>query len=126
MTSAMRMLGVPAATQLVFGSTDGDVYSLQRRMVDGREQYLLLDFGGDGTIEGGHWNAFEGVCTTADKVYAVWPKYKASTGLEMLRTLKLQENVKQYWVSLAERIAPGENPPEGWVITSVHEEVLIP
>lgn len=98
MELAVRILGVPAQTRLVYASTDagaGNCVELDARWcpLHGVE-FLCLDFYGGGTPA--NMNQFEGCCAAADHYYSVWPKHKATNDYTMLVTLGAS-GVTQHW-----------------------------
>lgn len=108
MKKALNIIGVPADTFLVYASrhTDPDVLSLDSRpsSTPGYTDYLILMMPGP--------NAFEGCCRVIDNTlnpperwYAVFPKIKANSVLDMLRALPGW----QQWV----RMMPGYVPGQG-------------
>lgn len=114
MKLALNMLGISATVELIRASTDTDVLDLEsQKMVDSngdeRPAFLVMDFD---TGPGYNWNAFEACCVVDGKWYAVWPKWKALSALQMYRDLGFE----QYWVFTVDDTAP-TNP--GWEVEEI-------
>ena len=80
MKLACEILGVPASLDFVYPSVDTSC--------DEPEDPNYCPTHGYEGLRGytGFWNDFEGVCYTASSYYAVWPKIKESTKVDVLRT----------------------------------------
>lgn len=90
MARGMWMLGINANVQLIRASTNTNVLDLEQRpslAAPGRPEWLIL-------YSGSSPNAFEGCCVTANLWYAIWPKHKSGSALQMLRDLTFT----QAWV----------------------------
>jgi hypothetical protein len=97
MKKIMNLLGIQASVTLIYASTDANVESAESRIIDGQLYWLVMDFGEQ------DWNGFEGVCLTAGKCYAVWPKYKADSVQHMFMLLPFT----QYWCRTSGDAVPG-------------------
>lgn len=80
MVKAMHILGIPAAPSRIYASTDSEVDTPEYRedFPDEVGRWLVMDFNTDPipTWVGADWNAFEGVCKTAGRVYSIAPRHK--------------------------------------------------
>jgi hypothetical protein len=109
MIRALELIGIQGAVpSFIYASSDSNCLSLEGRPYNGRTKWLVMDFD---SSSGYGWNAFEGVCFFW-AYYAVTPNVKASSSVEMLRTLSPQ----QYWVLTVNNIPPGEG---GWIVETV-------
>lgn len=116
MMKIMKILGIAAEVHLIRASTDStNVEDLESSttIFPGRTAYLIMDFV---LGQGYDWNAFEGCCKCADKWYALFPKYKANTALDLYRAISFQ----QYWVLTYNDIEP---TAPGWGVEMVLQEV---
>ncbi len=103
MKRMMNVLGIAASTSKVYASTDAQVESPEWQFINGERHWLVMDF------DEQNWNAFEGVCLTAGKCYAVWPKYKADSVQHMFEVLPFT----QFWCRTNEDVVPGHKNAAG-------------
>lgn len=85
---------------------------------NGQLYRLVMGFGSQ------DWNAFEGVCLTGGKVYAVWPKVKANTVQHMFESLSFT----QYWCITNQDITPGYTNASGvyWMPIQYFDPTPVP
>lgn len=119
MSYAVNLLGVsPATVRYVRASTNagaGNCLDLETRWIWAWGTiYLIMDF----NVGSGHyWNAYEGICDTAGKYYAITPRIKATDDYDMLTKI----SCLQYWVKSP--VPPGHS---GWGVTAAFSSVPKP
>lgn len=114
MVKAMHILGIPAAPSRIYASTDSEVDTPEYRedFPDEVGRWLVMDFNTDPipTWVGADWNAFEGVCKTAGRVYSIAPRHKGLNVRDFFNRLQFE----QYWVKTRNNFPPGTTTPSSW------------
>lgn len=118
MKRAMNLLGIAASTLEVHASTNSNVRDLQNEYIDpetGQNCYLIMDFSMRTTVgapnSGYGWNAYEGACETANRVYTLFPYLKGISDRDIFNQL----GFTQFWVLTNGTPGVGYN----WYVTKV-------
>ena len=116
MKRGVEILGSSASVALVYASSDSNAMDMESRVSaydPDLHDYLIYYYPGP--------NAFEGCCVSASKWYAVWPKVKAGSALDILRNL-CSGGAVQKWVRMDDGWTPGQvgesypsDPSDHWV-----------